>query len=135
MKYSLTFVRIALGLIVFVHGLAACFGLFGGGGIDQMAADMAVQLSVAPQLLAYLVSYATLVCGLLLLLGPAAKVSALIMLALVVIHILASARYRAFFVRDNGIEFLLAVAALCSVVVTHGPGPWVVKIPAKTPKK
>ncbi len=126
--YSLTFARISLGVIVTVHGIANSFGVWGGPGVEQVANDVANQLASDPATLVTAVAYVQLLLGLLLVFGPLARIAAMAVLALLVLHILGSARWQAFFVRDNGIEFLLACAALCVVVAAHGPGAFCARI-------
>lgn len=129
--YSLTATRLVLGTISFVHGLANTFGVFGGPGVDHAASELAVHLPVAPVVIAWVVALVQLVAGLSLLLGPGARWSALALLALLAFHLLLGERYEAFFVRDDGCEFLLAQMALCSVVAAHGPGALYIKIQAR----
>jgi putative oxidoreductase len=121
-KHGLAYARIVLGFIVVVHGLANTFGLFGGPGIEQLAQDLSAHVSLTPSVLATIVAVAELLCGLSLLLGPFARVTALVMLVLAVAAILVGGRYQAFFVQDTGCEYLLAVSALCVTVFTQGPG-------------
>ena len=125
---SLTFARIALGGIAFMHGLANAFGVMGGPGVEQAAADMAASVSSSQATVATVVAWVELICGLALVLGSFAKTSALLLLALVVAHVIASERYRTFFVRENGFEFLLAIAALCVIVAVHGPGAFCIDV-------
>ena len=137
-KLSFTFARLALGAIVLVHGVANTFGVWGGPGVDEAGKDIAAQVSVSPTSMATVVSLVELLAGLALLLGSFARVAAIVMAALVVVHMLASARFKAFFVRDNGLEYLLAIAALCIVVAVNGPGRFcldIKKLMSKKPKK
>lgn len=119
---SLTYTRMALGLISLVHGVANVFGIFGRPGLGGLASDVADHVSVAPGLIAYLVAIGQFVCGVSLLLGPFARLSALVLLVLIVGHLLASARYEAFFVSRGGCEYLLALTAMCGIVAAYGPG-------------
>lgn len=117
-----TFTRLVLGGIALAHGLANTFGLFGGPGHAKLAQDMAARIGVAPEVLAWVVSIGQLVAGAMLVLGVLARPAALAMLVLVVASAVASVRYEAFFVRDNGLEYPLALAALCLAVAAQGPG-------------
>jgi putative oxidoreductase len=119
---SLTFARIGLGVIAGVHGLANTFGLFGGPGIERFAADMEARMSVGAGLTSTVVAFGELFAGLSLVLGPFARISATLVLVLVCGVCFVSARYTTFWVKDNGIEYLLALAALSVVVMAHGPG-------------
>jgi putative oxidoreductase len=121
-KYSLTFARIVLGLIVFVHGLANSFGMFGGPGVHKFAEDMATYVSTSPELLAQIIAYGQVVLGLLLMLGLFSSIASIVVLTLIVLALLVSGRYQKFYVRDNGCEYLLALAALSMIVAVHGPG-------------
>lgn len=119
---TLTIARVALGTIALVHGLSNTFGLFGGPGIEKFATDMEAHISVAPALTSHVVAFGELFIGLSLVLGPLARISALLALLLVAAVTFVGARYTDFWVKDNGIEYLLALAALSQVVMIQGPG-------------
>jgi putative oxidoreductase len=87
-----------------------------------MAAEIAARISAAPEILAWVISIGQLVAGLALVLGVFARSAALLMLVLVVANAVALTRYEAFFVRDNGLEYPLALAALCLAVAAQGAG-------------
>lgn len=132
---SLTFVRVALGVIALVHGIANTFGVWGGPGVEAVAGDVAKQVAGDSGALTTAVSVTQLLLGLLLVLGPFARIAAMVVLGLLAVHFVGSERWQTFFVRDNGFEFLLAVAALCAVVIAHGPGPFTVKLQPRGRKK
>jgi putative oxidoreductase len=134
-KYSFTVARVVLGLIVFVHGLANSFGLFGGPGVHKLAADIATYVSTSPELLAALIAYGQVVFGLALLCGVINRTASLFVLTVVVLAILGGGRYQKFYVRDDGCEYLLAVAALSFIVAVHGPGALCLDLKKLWPKK
>lgn len=119
---ALTFTRLVLGGIALVHGLANAFGLFGGPGHEKLAAAIAARISAAPEVLAWVISIGQLVAGLALVLGVFARSAALLMLLLVVASAVALTKYDQFFVRDDGLEYPLALAALCLAVAAQGAG-------------
>lgn len=131
---ALTFTRLVLGGIAIVHGLANAFGLFGGPGHEAIAAAIGQRISMAPEVLAWVISIGQLVAGLALVLGVLARPAALLMLALVVVNAVALSRYEAFFVDDNGLEYPLALAALCLAVAAQGAGALRVQLGSKKPK-
>ncbi|MCA8965178.1 MAG: DoxX family protein [Planctomycetes bacterium] len=133
--YGLAFARISLGVISLVHGIANTFGIWGGPDVERVAGDVAAQLATDSNLITTAVSLLQLLLGVLLVFGPLARIAAITLLALVVVHFFGSARWQAFFVRDDGFEFLLAVMALAVIIATQGPGAFCAKLRLRSPKK
>jgi putative oxidoreductase len=119
---TLTVIRVSLGLIALMHGLANSFGLFGGPGIERFATDMEARLAIAPGLTSFVVAFGELFIGLALISGAFARIAASVALILVVAMTFVTARYTTFFVQNAGFEYLLALAALCLVVTMFGAG-------------
>jgi len=120
---ALTFVRVVLGVAALSNGIASTFGVWGGGRYAAAAADMAGK-AVPPAMLYYTVSILLVVMGALLLLGLMVRLAAWLVFAAVVVVGLSESRFGAYFDRHGGCEDLLALAALCVVTATHGPGAW-----------
>jgi len=131
---TLTFVRVALGLIALMHGLANTFGLFGGPGLEEFATQMEAKVSIAPGLTTYVVAIGELLAGISLVLGPFARISAAVLMLFVVLGCFVTARYTTFFIGNNGFEYLLALFALTLVVCVHGPGQLILKLPKRKKK-
>ncbi|TGK14470.1 DoxX family protein [Leptospira stimsonii] len=91
-SWILTFVRIALGLVMLPHGLQKLFGWFGGFGLSATMSFF--QSQGIPSVIAFLVILAESFGALGLILGFATKLSAF-GIALTMIG-------AAIFVRDNG---------------------------------
>ena len=131
---ALTFTRLVLGGIALVHGLANAFGLFGGPGHQAMATAIGQRISMAPETLAWVISIGQLVAGLALVLGVFARSAALLMLLLVVASAVALTKYDQFFVRHDGLEYPLALAALCLAVAAQGAGALRLQLGSKNAK-
>jgi uncharacterized membrane protein YphA (DoxX/SURF4 family) len=117
----LTFSRLTLASIAVMHGLANGFGLFGGPEIEGFTTKLSGTASTGSATLPLWAGLELLV-GICLLLGSFARVAAGVGFALVVVLVVVDERYTTFWAGDKGLEFPLAVAALCLVVLTHGPG-------------
>jgi putative oxidoreductase len=118
---------------MFIHGLANAFGMFGGPGVHQFAAEIASYVSMSPELLAQLIAYGQLLTGLMLMLGLWTRFASIAVLTVLVLGILVTGRYQKFWVRLDGCEYLLALSALSLIIAVHGPGAWCVKI--KLPRR
>ncbi len=57
---SLTYVRLCLGGILLMHGLANTFGLFGGPGLASFADEIEARMSIGADLAAYIVAFGQL---------------------------------------------------------------------------
>jgi uncharacterized membrane protein YphA (DoxX/SURF4 family) len=130
--YALFFGRLVLGLAALVRGISETFGVWGGPRLAATTSDMASTAGVGADWLFYVVSIGLMVLGVAMLLGMLAPAAAWALLVVVVWHGIANQRFRAYFVEDQGCEALLAAAALCVVIATHGPGAW--RVEAKSPK-
>jgi putative oxidoreductase len=126
--YGVTWNRFALATITLAHGLANSFGWFGGPGIHELSRDFARHVSMAPDLIAWIVSLGQIVGGLLLLLGLGVRWIGLLLLVFFAAQMLVAGNYRAFFVERGGCEYLLALMAMAGIVATHGAGLWVVQL-------
>lgn len=116
-SYGITLVRVALGLVMVMHGAQKVF-TFGYGGVVGAFTQMGIP---APTLSAALVMGAEFLGGLALLLGLFTRVAALpvaatMLGALVMVHLKAG------FFLPNGIEFVLTLLASSVALVLTGPG-------------
>jgi uncharacterized membrane protein YphA (DoxX/SURF4 family) len=118
---ALTFARAVVGTAALLNGLASTFNVWGGGRYAAAATDVA-PAAVPPTALFYTVSIVLIVFGVLLLLGLWVRLAAWLVFAAVIAVGFSEARFGAYFYRRGGCEDLLALAALCVVTATHGPG-------------
>ena len=116
---ALFFLRVATGLVFFMHGWQKW-----EGGIDQTAGFLTSLQFPAPDLFAVLLIGAEVIGGLALILGGftrlAAKVTAIVSaVALLTVHV-----DQGFFISDGGYEFILLILASCVALMVHGGGKW-----------
>jgi uncharacterized membrane protein YphA (DoxX/SURF4 family) len=130
-EYALTFARIVLGLAALVRGISDTFGVWGGPHLGRVASDAAASTGVSQDWLFYVVSIGLMIVGAALLLGIMVKAGAFVVLVITVWHGIVHSGFRAYFVESGGCEYLLALAALCCVVATHGPGAYRIELRRK----
>jgi putative oxidoreductase len=116
---ALLFLRVATGLVFFMHGWQKW-----EGGVDQTAAFLMGLQFPAPDLFAMLLIAAEVLGGAALILGAftrlAAKISAIVAaVALLTVHV-----DNGFFLSNGGYEFILLILAACVALVVHGGGKW-----------
>lgn len=116
-----TFLRLALGLIMFPHGAQKLLGWFGGNGFDATLGFFGAQLGV-PAFIATLVVLAEFFGSLLLIAGAFSRLAALsigfVMLgAMALVHM-----PNGFFWTNGGIEIHLLILTLVVAVVVRGSG-------------
>lgn len=79
-EWALTIVRIMLGIIFIAHGAQKVLGLFGGSGLQgfvQWSATLGI-----PSWLAYCAAISELIAGILLVLGIASEIGALLVIGI-----------------------------------------------------
>ncbi len=110
---ALLVLRIALGLVMFIHGYAKVFG--------GMAHHVALVRSLGlPGWLAYPSAGIELIGGLLILFGAATRISALLVLIDLVVAILKVDVHQGL---RGGYEFPLSLAAIAFALIFFGAGP------------
>lgn len=127
---ALFIVRITLGVIFIMHGSQKVFGLFGGPGLQGFAVWAAQAMGLSP-FLAYLAAFAELIGGVLLLLGIAAELG-----ALMTIPVMLGAAFilhwpHGFFSQNGGYDFPLSLALFAFAIVIGGPGKFALWKPVK----
>jgi len=127
-------VRLVLGTVGLVHGLADTFGLFDGPGITLFIDRIAALTSAAPTLVAWAVALGQLIGGILLLLGAQTRLVALLALLIAGGELWLSGRYTAFFVENRGCEYLLCLCAMAILLMCTGPGKWALQVKVKDGK-
>jgi putative oxidoreductase len=124
--YSLTVVRILLGLVFFVHGSQKMLGWFGGNGFGPTMA--AFTGSGIPPLFAFLAICAEFFGGLGLLLGFLGRIAAFGILCNMVVAIVLVHGRNGFFMnwtgrqKGEGFEFHLLAIAMCLAILISGSG-------------
>lgn len=121
--------RIALGVIFLAHGAQKVFGAFGGAGFDNWI-NTPVQLTLPqglPTLKFWLAcaAFAELVGGLLVLIGLATRVGALLLFIVMSVALYFVHWRYGFFLRDggiDGIEYVLALWCICVALLIEGGG-------------
>lgn len=118
--YAPLILRLAVGVIFFMHGLQK-LTVFTYGGVTGMLDGMGFPL---PGLMAFLLIAAELVGGAMLVLGlltrPVAKILAFVSLvALLAVHLKGG-----FFASEGGYEYILLLLASSVALALLGPGKW-----------
>jgi putative oxidoreductase len=113
---ALLVARIAVGLILAVHGAQKLFGWFGGEG------QMAGILQLAGPQLGWLVAIGECFGGLGLILGILPRFSALANIVIQIGAIVLVHGKHGFFLQNQGFEYNLALIGLLSTILIAGPG-------------
>ena len=117
---GLLLIRLAPGIVFFVHGAQKVFGWFGGHGLAVTVEGMSK--AGMPSIVAYLVSFGELLAGLGLIVGLLTRIAAAGMFiemlgAVLIVHM----KY-GFFAEHRGFEYPLTLCLVCLGVVLAGPG-------------
>lgn len=122
MEYGILLLRIVVGALVAAHGTRRLFGWFGGRGRTGTVDYFASLGYRAPSLAWLLVGLAEAAGGLLLALGLATPLAALL-IAVVALSAIAVARWRrGLFVAHGGFELDVVLVTVVTAVAVTGPG-------------
>ncbi len=119
-EWALTIVRIMLGIIFIAHGAQKVLGLFGGSGLQgfvQWSATLGI-----PSWLAYCAAISELIAGILLVLGIASEIGALLVIGIMFGAIYFVHLKNGFFTQNGGYEYALSLLVFASAVLIGGPG-------------
>lgn len=116
--YATIPLRLALGLVFIYHGFQKVFGL-GVTGFSDILASLGVPLA---GLLASIVAYGELVCGILIILGILVRVSSLFLMLIMAVALLKVHLSYGFSIMAGGYEYNLVVILLCLSLVISGSG-------------
>jgi putative oxidoreductase len=125
--YTLTIVRLVLGLTFFMHGAQKMLGWFGGYGFHGSMGFFTQQLGI-PAPLAFLAICAEFFGGLGLLVGLLSRIAALGIIVNMLVAIATVHHVNGFFMnwtgqqKGEGFEFHLLAIALAIVVLIKGSG-------------
>jgi len=117
--FALLFLRVATGLVFFMHGWQKY-----QGGIDGTSAFLASLQFPIPDIFAVLLIAIEVIGGAALILGAftrlAAKLTGIVaIVALLVVHV-----DKGFFISAGGYEFILLILAACVALLVLGGGKW-----------
>jgi putative oxidoreductase len=122
-----TLARIILGIIFFAHGSQKTFGWFGGPGLRQTLRTLTEVMGL-PTIIALAAVAAEFVGGAALILGLAARLSALVIaLNMLAAIFMVHGKYGLFMNwfgdrKGHGIEYHLLALALSIVIIAQGAG-------------
>lgn len=118
--WALMLLRMVLGSTFIAHGCQKVFGWFGGPGIYGFAGWIASM--GLPEWMGYAAALFELIGGLMMFLGIAAEVGALLTIPVMVTAILLVHGAHGYFLQNNGCEYALNLVLLAIVVILGGPG-------------
>lgn len=114
--------RVMLGIIFIAHGGQKVLGLFGGPGLEKFAQWATTMYIPIPAFLAYLAAFAEFFGGILLLLGIAAELGALMVLPVMVGAVFFVHWPHGFFAQNQGFEYPLSLIFFLLAIIIGGPG-------------
>ncbi len=114
--------RMCVGIIFALHGSQKVFGWFGGAGLSGWLNFMTT-LQI-PAFLAYAAAFFELLGGIMLIVGFATGVGALMSACVMLGAIYLVHWPHGFFVQNNGFEYSLLLLILSLLIVVYGPGKW-----------
>ncbi len=118
---TLTFLRLALGLVMLPHGAQKLLGVFGGSGYMGVVGFFEGQLGIPP-FITLLVILTEFFGSLLLVLGLTGRLAALALSANMVGAMLVVNLENGFFWTNQGVEYPLLILAVALVIVARGSG-------------
>jgi putative oxidoreductase len=116
---ALSIVRLALGIIFFMHGGQKVLGWFGGQGLTATVQMMSANL---PAVLAYMVAFGELLGGIALIVGFLSRLAASGILIIMIGAVVTVHGKNGFFLQNQGYEYNLALIAMSLAVVLGGSG-------------
>jgi putative oxidoreductase len=120
--WAILAIRAVLSSVFLLHGSQKVFGLFGGTGLQGFV-DWLAPLGV-PAWLAYCAAFGEILAGLMVGLGIATEVGALILASNMVVAIFLVHWSHGYFSQNNGFEYPLNLLILCVALMLSGPGIW-----------
>ena len=112
--------RLVLGSIFIAHGGQKVLGLFGGPGLEGFAA-WAATIGL-PVWLAYMAAFAEFIGGILMFIGFATELGALLTIPVMVGAVALVHWHNGYFFQNGGFEYPLNLTFLAFVVIIGGPG-------------
>ena len=119
-QWSLTLIRIMLGIVFIGHGGQKVLGLFNGSGLTGFV--IWVGKMGVPPYLAYVAAFSEFIGGILLLFGIYAELGALMIIGVMVGALYLVHLPHGFFIQNNGYEYVLSLIASGLAILIGGPG-------------
>ena len=125
--YSLTVIRVVLGIIFFMHGSQKVLGFFGGGGL--MATVQGMSQMGLPVALVYVVCFTEFLGGIALIFGVLTRVAAFGIMCVMIGAVVTVHAKNGFFInwfmvpgKGHGYEYNLALIAMSLALIFGGGG-------------
>lgn len=119
-QWGLFIVRVMLGIVFIAHGSQKVLGLFGGTGLEGFVKWIGGY--GVPSWLAYLGAFSEFTGGILLLLGIAAELGALLVIPVMIGAVTLVHWGHGFFVQNKGFEYPLSLIFFALAIIVGGPG-------------
>lgn len=119
-SYALLLVRLVVGSVFLLHGAQKVFGFFGGPGLEGFASYI-TSLGL-PASLGYLAAIFELAAGLMLVLGIATELGALMTIPVMKVAIYLVHWSNGYFIQNQGYEYALNLLLLAVAIIIGGPG-------------
>lgn len=116
---ALALIRIMTGIVFTAHGAQKIFGAFGGTGLQKFVAWL-TSMGV-PVYLGYAAAYSEFIGGLLLLLGIASRLGALMIIG-VMVGAIYLVHYKHGFFGPEGFEYPLVLLVMAVAILIGGSG-------------
>jgi putative oxidoreductase len=122
LNLALLILRVALGVIMALHGAQKVFGVLGGSGIEPFS-EMIKGLGFAPPVVwAWVVALSEFIFGIFLVLGIVPRISASVIAVIMAVAIIKVHGPNGFFMSKNGYEYQLLLMASCICLILNGSG-------------
>lgn len=118
--WALFIVRLLLGATFMLHGSQKVFGLFGGKGLESFASSVVAMGT--PKILGYAAALFEFFGGLLIFLGIATELGALLTIPVMIGAIVLVHGSHGYFAQSGGFEYALNLLILAVVLIIGGPG-------------
>lgn len=118
-NFAILILRLTIGVIFVLHGMGKLFGSFGGGGIEGLTQMLSGLGFGVPSFWAWILAVSEFLAGIFLILGVLPKMSAFLIVAIMVVAIVTVHGSKGFFAMQGGFEYqLLIIAASISLMLT-----------------
>lgn len=118
--WALTIIRLALGVIFFMHGAQKVLGWFGGSGLEGFV-KWASGYKI-PVMVGYIAAFAEFIGGILLFTGILPRLGGLMVMGVMLGATFIIHWPNGFFVQNNGYEYTLFLSLCSLAIIICGPG-------------
>ena len=119
-EWGITLLRVALGLIFFIHGAQKVFGWHKGTGLEGFA--LWASIYEIPVWLSYAASYGEAVGGFLLILGSYTIFAGCLSIAVMIGALYFIYTPRGYSIQNNGYEYIVMLIIATTTVMLCGSG-------------